>query len=156
MASDWRQISAQALREGRSLKDAARAYRLANLHTHRNPESPESMHRHDRSRRIGELLRAGHPFREAVRMVDREFDRYQHAQRSVERAVTHPFSRANPDAGRNWLLVGGLAVGLYLLWQRGSSAPASVSQLPTLLPNPPQYGPASAPVVTVTATPGGY
>jgi len=156
--SDWQTFATQALREGRSLQEASRAYRLANAHTNPSLEgrSPEMARRGERNRRIGELLRAGHPFHEAARVVDRGFDTYQRGGRRLERSITHPFSRHNPEAGRNWLLMGGLAVGLYLLWQRGAGAPATGGQAPTLLPNPAYFGPGSGPVVLVAAPPGGF
>jgi hypothetical protein len=159
--SEWQQVATQALREGRSLKEASAAYRLANQHVSGNPWSPEMAHRHHRSKRIGEFLRRGVPFREAVRRVDRGFDRYQRAGREIERSITHPFARENPDRGRNWLLLGAVAVGAYWLWQRNQSASEPggtglLSQPATLLPNASNIGPGSAPVVVVTATPGGY
>jgi hypothetical protein len=158
MPTEWQQVATQALREGRSLKEASAAYRMANQHVSGNPWSPEMAHRHHRSKRIGHLLRRGVPFREAVRQVDRSFDRYQRAGREIERSITHPFARGNPDRGRNWLLLGAVAVGAYWLWQRNQApaAPQTAVQPTTLLPNASNIGPGSAPVVIVTATSGGY
>lgn len=69
-SSDWRRLSAQALREGRSLKAASEAYRHANRHTRGNPTSGETEHRRWRTGELGELLRRGVPFHEARRMVE--------------------------------------------------------------------------------------
>jgi hypothetical protein len=68
--SDWQELSARALREGRSLREASAAYRSAHRHIRGNPSSPETQHRVWRTGELGRLLREGVPFHEARRRVE--------------------------------------------------------------------------------------
>lgn len=130
-SSEWAALSATALRHGQSLEEASRAYRAANAHLH-NPgdgTSPEMQHRHHRTKRVGALLRRGVSFHDAVRQVDRGFDAYQHAQRGLERSITHP-SRANPPRRNpSMLVIGGVAAAavwwFFLRKPTGTAAPAA-------------------------------
>jgi hypothetical protein len=69
--SDWQELSARALREGRSLREASAAYRSAHRHIRGNPDSPESVYHRNRRMLTGKLLREGVPFHEARRRADR-------------------------------------------------------------------------------------
>jgi len=151
--SDWQELSARALREGRSLRQAAVAYRAANAHVHRNPTSPESHHRRWRHTEVGGLLRAGVPFKEALRRIEgrnpwwsgepekgaekppikcqacgRIFRRPE--QLWKHQREEHGPRRRNPDGAelleRPWLVMAAIAGGAYLLW-RGANARAQVA-----------------------------
>jgi hypothetical protein len=162
--TEWMRLVDEARREGLSLKEAmrkaSRAYRSANLHTYGNPSDPHERRRHERRQRIGELLRQGLPFPEAQRLVDRQFDRYQHMQKDLERSFTHPFSRENPRPAMNKWLIGALVVGgAWWLWRQnqvGAAVGPTQGQLSTNMPNAFTTGPASAPIIPIPAQPGGW
>src|SRR5579859_4526785 len=123
--SDWQVYAAQALREGRTLREASRSWHDANRRVFNNPSSPESRYHHHRRKAVGELLKRNVSFSEARRLVDRGFDGYQRVGHQVERGIVHAGERRNPDGGTNWLLIGGIAALAWWLAQRQATPTAS-------------------------------
>jgi hypothetical protein len=130
--SDWAHYSAQALREGRSLQEASRAWRAANRDVLGANPSPEARYHHQRRQTVGELLRQGVPFHEALR-----------------RARQHPpeHERENPDTPRvdTWVIVAAIAVGAWWLarsWNAGvpSTVPAPSTPPAVVGIQPNQWG----------------
>ena len=116
--SDWQVYATRALREGKTLKEASAEWKRANERVFSNPTSPESRYHHHRRKALGGLLSKGFNFREAQRMLDRAFDRYQGAQRSVERSIVHP-TRSNPRGGNNLILMGAIGLAAWYALSRG-------------------------------------
>jgi hypothetical protein len=120
-SSDWGRYSAQALREGRSLQEASRAWRAANRDVlHANP-SPEARYHHRRRQTVGELLRQGVPFHEALR-------RARQGERHLE-------ERDNPETPRvdTWVIVAAIAVGAWWLarsWNTGAPSTVPAPSVP--------------------------
>jgi hypothetical protein len=119
-SSDWGRYSAQALREGRSLQEASRAWRAANRDVLGANPSPEARYHHHRRETVGELLSRGIPFHEALRRAR------QSRGLGAEPLVS---SRDNPEtpSSNTWLIVGAIAVAAWYLarsWNTG--APSTV------------------------------
>jgi hypothetical protein len=131
--SDWAHYSAQALREGRSLQEASRAWRAANRDVLGANPSPEARYHQHRRQTVGELLRQGVPFHEALRRA-----------RATER---HPEERENPESPRpdTWIIVGAIAVCAWWLarsWNAGvpSTVPAPSTPPATVGVQPNAWG----------------
>lgn len=144
--SDWRRLSAAALREGRSLQEAATAYRHANRHVRGNPDSGEMEHRRWRKTELGRLLQQGVPFHEARRRLEQrnpepDSDELEDLGHSIAPSWSGESSGLRD---RPWLVIAGVAAGAWLLWRgagvRAQAQAADVARASTIQGGQPVQG----------------